>query len=213
MVKLRRAKEVVLRISIDEDDRCRFSVSRESDIETPPQSLPFAEGAFLNNGSRSWAPASAASSDRPGGAEATFEPDVDRFFYRWGGSLATVLAGLRARYGGDLDQFLIHLVFMLAELDGLNVAATARAKGAQSVVARRCELNMQSLSDITGIPRESVRRKLASLGAMNLVQRTEEGLFTAGPASDVRRFFYDLSPLFWAGAGGAGASAQAIHPQ
>lgn len=126
--------------------------------------------------------------------------DVSRFFYKWGGSFSAVLVRLRGRYDGDLDQFLIHLVFMLTELASANAVAEARAKGATTVIRRRRGLNILSLADITRIPRESVRRKLATMVEQGLVVREPDGLFYPGPGSDIDRFFYALSPLFWDGA-------------
>ena len=125
--------------------------------------------------------------------------DVSRFFYRWGGSLSAVLARIRARYEGDLDQFALHLVVVLAELAAVNAAAEARAKGAERVVVRRRGVNSQSLAEISRIPRETVRRKLAAMAERGLVAREEDGLWYPGPASDVDQFFYTLSPLFWDG--------------
>jgi hypothetical protein len=125
--------------------------------------------------------------------------DVSRFFYRWGGSLSQVLARLRGRYDGDLDQFALHLLVILGELASVNAAAEARAKGAERVIVRRRGLNSQSLADISRIPRETVRRKLAAMAERQLVVREEDGLWYPGPVSDVDQFFYALSPLFWDG--------------
>jgi hypothetical protein len=210
MINRRKPNEVVLRISIDEAGKCGLSLGNQPNIGLDDVRLALPEGAFAGRPSRSW-----TSAETETGAATTDQPhdaDMDRFFYKWGGSLASILARLRSRYGGDLDQFLIHLVFMLGELDMMNVAATARTKGAERTVPRACELNMQSLADITGVPRESVRRKLSSLCTAGLVRRTEEGLFAAGPNSDVRGFFFDLGPLLWAGAKTPAYSAQAVHP-
>lgn len=125
--------------------------------------------------------------------------DVSRFFYKWGGSLSSVLVKLRGRYDGDLDQFLLHLVFMLTELASANHAAEAKAKGAPAVIVRRRGINVLSLADITRVPRETVRRKLAALAERGLVERGEDGLYYAGPATDIDQVFYALSPLFWEG--------------
>lgn len=125
--------------------------------------------------------------------------DVSRFFYKWGGAFSAVLVRLRGRYDGDLDQFLLHLVFMLTDLATANAIAEARAKGAKTVIRKRRGLNLLSLAEITRIPRESVRRKLAAMVERGLIVRESDGLYYPGPTSDIDRFFYTLSPLFWDG--------------
>jgi len=125
--------------------------------------------------------------------------DASRFFYKWGGSFSAVLVRLRGRYDGDLDQFLIHLVFMLTDLASANAVVEARARGAVTVIRRRRGLNVLSLADITRIPRESGRRKQALMVDRSLVVREPDGLYYPGPASDIDGFFYALSPLFWDG--------------
>jgi hypothetical protein len=125
--------------------------------------------------------------------------DASRFFYKWGGHLSGVLIKLRRAFDGDLDQFLIYLVFMLTELARTRAMDEALAKGAERVLSRPRGLNALSIADITRIPRESVRRKLAALGASGHVRRADDGLYYPGPAADLDRFFYDLSPLFWDG--------------
>lgn len=125
--------------------------------------------------------------------------DVARFFYKWGGSLSSVLIRLRGRYDGDLDQFVVHLMFVLTDLASANHAAEARARGAADVVPRRRGLNLLSIAEITRIPRETVRRKLTALAARGLVERGEDGLYYSGPQTDIDQVFYGLSPLFWDG--------------
>ncbi|MCC7268064.1 MAG: hypothetical protein IT546_12105 [Caulobacteraceae bacterium] len=125
--------------------------------------------------------------------------DVSRFFYRWGCGLAAVLTRLRGRYDGDLDRFALHLALMLTDLAATQAVETARSLGVEPAGRRVKGLNILSLAEITGVPRESVRRKLTQMADQGLVTRDEAGLWRLGPTSDVDRFFYALSPLFWQG--------------
>jgi hypothetical protein len=91
-----------------------------------------------------------------------------------------MLTEMRARFGGDLDQYLIHVVFMLAQHD--------RSPGGGG-------LNVFSVAEITGIPRETVRRKLVAMAARGEVQRHDDGLYHPGPAVCLDDFFRDLARL------------------
>lgn len=113
-----------------------------------------------------------------------------RFFYRWGGHLSATLIRIRARFDGDLDQYVLYLTFLLAEL-----AETMNAEPGAARAARG--LNALSVSEITGIPRESARRKLLLLAANGYLNRDEEGLFTLGERYGLDAFFAELKPLFW----------------
>jgi hypothetical protein len=122
------------------------------------------------------------------------DQDVTRFFYRWGGHLSTTLIRIRSRFDGDLDQYLLYLVFLLSELSQTMAAANARAP---QTFARRRGLNALSLSDITQIPRETTRRKLLALAERGYLVREEDGLFVLGDVYGIDQFFADLKPLFW----------------
>lgn len=113
-----------------------------------------------------------------------------RFFYRWGGHFSDALVRIRARFDGDLDQYVLYLTFLLSEL------ADTIDNGGAPVVARR-GLNALSLSEITGIPRESARRKLLILAANGYLNREEDGLFKLGERYGLDAFFSELRPLFW----------------
>jgi hypothetical protein len=145
-------------------------------------------------------PRESAEAPVRGGASSDYlAQDAFRFFYKWGGHLSTVLIKLREAFGGDLDQFLIYMLFMLTELARLRAIEDASAKGAERVIARSRGLNALSIAEITRIPRESVRRKLAALTASGRIVRADDGLYYPGPAADFDGFFYELSPLFWDG--------------
>lgn len=120
------------------------------------------------------------------------DQDVSRFFYRWGGHLSATLVRVRSRFDGDLDQYLLYLVFLLAELQQ-SIAAGAPSRS----FAPRRGLNALSLSDITQIPRETARRKLLALADRGYLLRDENGLFVLGDRYGLDEFFIDLKPLFW----------------
>ncbi|MFN3520759.1 MAG: hypothetical protein ACK4YQ_00810 [Phenylobacterium sp.] len=130
----------------------------------------------------------AASEPVPG----YLDQDVSRFFYRWGGHLSATLVRVRSRFDGDLDQYLLYLVFLLSELQ-----QTIAAGGQDRSFAPRRGLNALSLSDITQIPRETARRKLLALADRGFLVRDDQGLFVLGDRYGLDDFFRDLKPLFW----------------
>jgi hypothetical protein len=142
---------------------------------------------------------------------AFLDQDVIRFFYRWGGLLSQTLIGVRARFQGDLDQYLIYLIFLL---DDLAREAGSRDASRRSRPSEPRGLNALSIAEITDIPRETTRRKLQMLVAGGYVERGYDGLYYLGERYGLDEFFFDLSPLFLDGLRSkTTASAQAIQPQ
>lgn len=123
-----------------------------------------------------------------------------KILHRLGGLLLAILIKRRNYYSGDLDQFMIHMVLVLGEVKAISAAAELQARMGSPAAPAARGVNVQSLSDITRIPRESVRRKLTMLIESGLVRRSEDGLLYVGPASDLDVFFEDLSPLLRDGA-------------
>jgi hypothetical protein len=143
-------------------------------------------------------------------SRAFLEQDVSSFFYRWGGLLSATLIRIRERFQGDLDQYLIYLVFLLDQLSR-ELAAKARPRGR---LAEARGLNALSIAEVTGIPRETARRKLQMLVAEAYVERGLDGLYYLGDRYGLDQFFFDLSPLFWDGMRlDADASPQAVQPE
>ncbi|MDO9431835.1 MAG: hypothetical protein V4820_17625 [Pseudomonadota bacterium] len=138
------------------------------------------------------------ASSKPRGEQAADEAssnslDVEtmRSYYRWGGHLSTALVRIRSKFDGDLDQCLLYLIFLLAELS----EAMPRGPRPPQTFRRRRGLNALSLAEITQIPRETARRKLLALVERGYLVREGDGLFTLGDAYDASQFFDDLKPL------------------
>src|SRR4051812_31621726 len=100
----------------------------------------FEEGPLLSTS------ASAAAGEAAAPGESYLDQEVSRFFYRWGGHLSASLVRPRGRFDGDLDQYLLYLVFVLTEPP--QAMAGGRLAPGQRPQTRR-GLNALSLSDIT----------------------------------------------------------------
>jgi hypothetical protein len=95
--------------------------------------------------------------------------------------LAELLIALRREFAGDLDALLILLVIGV----GTNAENWEQVlDGSMHGEAPR-PTNASSLAEITGIPRESVRRKAGKLVARGLLTRCERGEYSL--ASDIAR--------------------------
>jgi hypothetical protein len=127
------------------------------------------------------------------------DQDASRFFYRWGGLLSQTLIRIRSRFDCDLDQYLLYLIFLLAELSQIVSRTEAEARGGRISPWTQRGMNALSLADITRIPRETARRKLQLLVAGGYLLRGEDGLYYLGEEYGMDAFFADLAPLFWDG--------------
>ena len=108
-------------------------------------------------------------------------------------SLTQFLIACRKSFDGDLDLFLVLCIIgdrtfsaqhAPSDLD-FDAWIAANPVGVPSI-----EINAQSLSDYSGIPRETVRRKLNILVEKGWVARDERGFITA--TSKAKE---DLAPL------------------
>jgi hypothetical protein len=108
-----------------------------------------------------------------------------RRFYRWSHRLTSTLVRLRDVFDGDLDRYLLHSVFVQAEMQR-SLAPRGNARG----------LNALSLSDITRIPRETTRRKLKLLAESGFLRQGPDGLHYLADRYPQARFLDDLAPLF-----------------
>ncbi|KAA6184488.1 hypothetical protein F2Q65_12305 [Thiohalocapsa marina] len=100
-----------------------------------------------------------------------------------------LLIALRRQFGGDLDRMLVLAII------GSRTLSRRRIDGLSYddfTVLRRNEhapdpINLQSIADCSGIPRETVRRKIRDLEAAGWIVKRENGylLASAAAASDL----------------------------
>ena len=138
-----------------------------------------------------WSIGAAADEAAPGAA---LDEETRLSLYAWGSSLSAMLVRVRDRFDGDLDQYLIHLVFVLAELAEAKQATLARSRGPQVRRPAARGLNALSIAEITRIPRETTRRKLKALVRSGHVRRDPDGLYRLGAGLGLEDFLSD--PLF-----------------
>lgn len=95
---------------------------------------------------------------------------------------AELLIALRREFGGDLDRMLVMAVIGLRTLPPSRVEGRSYDEFQAGRFAERAKpINVQSIADTTGIPRESVRRKVVELEAAGLVERQDGGYLVVAP--------------------------------
>ena len=106
--------------------------------------------------------------------------------------MIALLSELREAFDGDLDATLILAVIGAALLpkDQLPISFSYSDLLKQRDIDFRKSLNTLSISQVTGIPRETVRRKLATMEARQWVERDEAGHWKMG-----KRGAEDLRPM------------------
>lgn len=106
--------------------------------------------------------------------------------------MIALLSELRQAFDGDLDSTLILAVIGAALLpkDELPISFSYSDLLKQRAIDFRKPLNTLSISQVTGIPRETVRRKLATMEAKLWVERDEFGHWKMG-----KRGAEDLRPM------------------
>jgi hypothetical protein len=109
------------------------------------------------------------------------------------GSLTQFLIECRRTFDGDLDLFLVLAVI------GDRTFSQRRANPALDFAAFQSrereqtppeDINVRSIADFSGIPRETVRRKVAQLLEKGWVTRNDDGFITAS-----RQATAELEPL------------------
>lgn len=89
------------------------------------------------------------------------------------------LVECRRAFGGDLDLFLVFSIIGERSFTPRNVPESMTEQEFRASPVSTVEpaaINLQSIADYSGIPRETVRRKVAALVAMGWVARDAAGL-------------------------------------
>jgi hypothetical protein len=103
-----------------------------------------------------------------------------RLRYRWCQRWTESLTRLRRQFEGDLDQYLLLLVFEQGEIARTVAGLEGALRNDRPGRPEPRGLNAMSIADICGIPRETVRRKLKRLIASEAVSLGTDGLYYLG---------------------------------
>jgi len=114
--------------------------------------------------------------------------------------LVSYLLRVYQAFGGDLIQAIVlgaiahHNVALLSRqqaFDGMQIRNIIKKMGEEAILS---PCNAFSISQSTGIPRETVRRKIASLVAKNWIKRDTKGqvFITDLPAIEFEQFNFEL---------------------
>jgi DNA-binding MarR family transcriptional regulator len=104
---------------------------------------------------------------RPEEVAAAFEADYPPYQYRVVEFLTEHLADVSRAFGGDLQQMLV-----LAILGQVHLQRHLRLDGRASPLSPDTSISASRIADVTGIPRQTVRRKLAELEKRGWIERT-----------------------------------------
>lgn len=101
----------------------------------------------------------------------------------WVEGFLTLLVELRRVFGNDMDKVIILSAIGQQYLRDPALSGTSRVdvEGMEVAPGRRSTTNIDALARATGIPRESVRRKVNELIADKLVERPAEGGLHVAP--------------------------------
>lgn len=107
------------------------------------------------------------------------------------GSLTQLIIACRRSFDGDLDMFLVMCVIGDRSFSARKADPAMDYDGFRDAsVTQPEDINIKSISDFSGIPRETVRRKVAQLADKGWVSRNADGFIVATHKAKT-----DLEPL------------------
>lgn len=123
--------------------------------------------------------------------KASMNQDQNRLIARFGqiwpvhnDAFCDLLVTLRRHFGGDLDRMLVMAIIGSRNLsrgrvEGLSYDRFVNGERAGEIAA----INLQSIADYSGIPRETVRRKLQDLEQLGWITRCNKGCLVTSPGA------------------------------
>lgn len=125
-----------------------------------------------------------------------------------------LLITLRRQFDGDLDRMLVLAVIGLRTLPAHRVRALSYEEfEAGRLVREPGPINVHSIAETTGIPRETVRRKVMELERLGWVERLESGhLVVAARAREQLAPATEATMRYLVAVGAACVAAQSSPP-
>ena len=134
------------------------------------------------------------SARRADEALAAFEADYMAYQYRWVEFFIEHLSDLSRTFRGDLQSMMV-----LALVGQVTIRATRAAVKAgtdpAAIPAERLSISASRIADVTCIPRETVRRRLAALERKGWLVRTGEAAWQLAMADGIAAARTDLTAI------------------
>jgi len=172
----------------------RVILMMSSTADRPPQRSPAAGAkapeSLAEAEARAW-PQSAADA---------------RLFYRWCQQWTATLTHIRGVFDGDLDLYLIFVVFAQSEMARSLASMELASRGLNPQETGPKGMNALSLAEICFIPRETTRRKLKTLVDRDFLRMGPDGLYYLAQRYSFADMAEDLASLYRPPTSGPGAT-------
>jgi hypothetical protein len=135
--------------------------------------------------------------DAPGRVDdvrSAFEDNYLLFQYQWVEFFIEHLSDISRAFRGDLQAMIVLAIVGQVQIRAMKVAARA-GLDPQSLRPERLSITASRIADVTGIPRETARRKLTALERRGWIVRGEEGAWRLAVDGGVATAKTDLAEV------------------
>jgi len=123
-------------------------------------------------------------------------PADARLFYKWCQQWTATLTHIRRVFEGDLDLYLLFVVFAQSEMSRSLSAMEQVTRNLSSADLAPKGMNALSLAEICFIPRETTRRKLKTLVERDFLRIGPDGLYYLAQRYSFTDMADDLASLY-----------------